>query len=413
MTALFFSAGLLIMVTLNALIGALLIAYGIRTRSSNRLLGSYFLGMAFGMFVTWLLSTGRIVDYPHFFRTGNVIVLIYIPLAYLFVRSSVRSQPLQARDFLHFIPALICLIDFMPFFLLPGGEKVAFFHTPDLFRKGLSFEESLIFPAGFYTALRPILAFVYWVLQVLLLRGIFRQDTSQFRNDNRALIRWLVIFVVLQITLFIPPLPVLPLEWQYNSWIIFLFCGGGIGLTSIAIFLFPQVLYGSKGTFVYISEPTPRQQDFQKPSPTDDIHNPQTEAKLKYLSDEKLIAIGSLILAHVENQKPFLKRHYTISELGNEVNIPTQYISAYLNHHLKVKFNEFINRYRVQHCISLILKNAHQQQTLESIAVDSGFNNRATFISAFRKETGFTPSEYIKSQPTDIQSIVDVKNGQI
>ncbi|HEY5970304.1 MAG TPA: AraC family transcriptional regulator, partial [Chitinophagaceae bacterium] len=33
---------------------------------------------------------------------------------------------------------------------------------------------------------------------------------------------------------------------------------------------------------------------------------------------------------------------------------------------------------------------------LESIAEESGFNNRNTFTSAFKKATGLNPSEFIK-----------------
>jgi AraC-like DNA-binding protein len=35
--------------------------------------------------------------------------------------------------------------------------------------------------------------------------------------------------------------------------------------------------------------------------------------------------------------------------------------------------------------------------TLESIGEMAGFNSRGAFIKVFKKYTGFTPSEYLKS----------------
>jgi len=35
--------------------------------------------------------------------------------------------------------------------------------------------------------------------------------------------------------------------------------------------------------------------------------------------------------------------------------------------------------------------------TLETIAEKAGFNNRVTFLTAFKKFTGTTPSQYIKN----------------
>jgi AraC-like DNA-binding protein len=61
-----------------------------------------------------------------------------------------------------------------------------------------------------------------------------------------------------------------------------------------------------------------------------------------------------------------------------------------------VNFNDFVNEYRISSCIEKLLKKEWEFKKLESIAEETGFNNRNTFTSAFKKATGLNPSEFIK-----------------
>jgi AraC-like DNA-binding protein len=61
-----------------------------------------------------------------------------------------------------------------------------------------------------------------------------------------------------------------------------------------------------------------------------------------------------------------------------------------------MNYNDFINRYRVFECKEVIMNGEWKYKTLEAIASEAGFNNRNTFTSAFKKETGQSPSEFLK-----------------
>jgi AraC-like DNA-binding protein len=56
-----------------------------------------------------------------------------------------------------------------------------------------------------------------------------------------------------------------------------------------------------------------------------------------------------------------------------------------------------LNRYRVNLFIEKIEHQENKLKTLEAIATECGFQSRATFVRAFKKEKGITPSEYIKN----------------
>jgi AraC-like DNA-binding protein len=44
----------------------------------------------------------------------------------------------------------------------------------------------------------------------------------------------------------------------------------------------------------------------------------------------------------------------------------------------------------------MIINGEWERKTLEAIASEAGFNNRNTFTTAFKKETGLSPFEYLK-----------------
>ncbi len=59
-------------------------------------------------------------------------------------------------------------------------------------------------------------------------------------------------------------------------------------------------------------------------------------------------------------------------------------------------FSEFLNEYRVNEVKEKLKTEDRSLQTILAIALDSGFNSKASFNRVFKKHTGLTPSEYVK-----------------
>jgi AraC-like DNA-binding protein len=127
---------------------------------------------------------------------------------------------------------------------------------------------------------------------------------------------------------------------------------------------------------------------------------PEPESKIdkigRFLSDEKLIQFNSLINQFLMEKKPFLQHKYSLSKLAGDVHIPVNYLSAFINRYHKMNYSDFINRYRVFQSKEMIMNGEWKYKTLEAIASEAGFNNRNTFTAAFKKETGQSPSEFLK-----------------
>lgn len=87
----------------------------------------------------------------------------------------------------------------------------------------------------------------------------------------------------------------------------------------------------------------------------------------------------------------------TTNDLANALGVPTSYIVYLFKYHSKIPFTEYRMKSRIQHSISLIEDGYLKNNTLESLAHQCGFASYNPFFSAFKKETGFAPQEYLKS----------------
>jgi len=56
-------------------------------------------------------------------------------------------------------------------------------------------------------------------------------------------------------------------------------------------------------------------------------------------------------------------------------------------------FHEFINRMRIR-CVTAALADESDARDVLAIAVDAGFNSKASFNRVFKQYTGVTPSSY-------------------
>lgn len=115
-----------------------------------------------------------------------------------------------------------------------------------------------------------------------------------------------------------------------------------------------------------------------------------------YMSQERSSEIEENIRTHFSRNKPFLKHSYSLRMLSEEIHLPLHQLSAFINSNYKMNFNDFVNEYRIISCIDKLIKKEWEFKKLESIAEETGFNNRNTFTSAFKKATGLNPSEFIK-----------------
>ena len=72
------------------------------------------------------------------------------------------------------------------------------------------------------------------------------------------------------------------------------------------------------------------------------------------------------------------------------------YISQLLNQNSEKNFNDYINELRVEDAKSMLTNSEYDQYTIVSIGLESGFNSKSSFYSAFKKFTDQTPNQFKK-----------------
>ena len=112
---------------------------------------------------------------------------------------------------------------------------------------------------------------------------------------------------------------------------------------------------------------------------------------------EQIADISARIEVSMTTNKSFLQQGFSIADLADQTGIHLHQLSAFINNHYKMHYNDFINRYRVDYCKKKIIDEGEWKHlTLQAIAEASGFGNRNTFTAAFKKTNGMTPADFLK-----------------
>ena len=94
------------------------------------------------------------------------------------------------------------------------------------------------------------------------------------------------------------------------------------------------------------------------------------------------------------SEKPYLDPLLTLAMLAEQLSMPTKHLSQIINEHFRQNFNDFINSYRIRAAIAKLSAVQTREDKLLKIAFESGFNSKSVFNAAFKKNTGFSPSEF-------------------
>lgn len=92
-----------------------------------------------------------------------------------------------------------------------------------------------------------------------------------------------------------------------------------------------------------------------------------------------------------EKEHVYLNPRLRLSELAMLLGTNRTYLSQYFNQNCECTFYDFVNDYRIHHA-KLLLHST--DDTLETIAMNSGFNSLSTFRRAFVQREGMSPIEF-------------------
>ena len=335
-----------------------------------------------------ILYSEYILLFPHVFKTGLPLNFLIAPLSYLYVRGVLYNEKkFQTRDLVHAIPFVIVFINYIPFYLLPVNEKLIVIQNslnywPDTFKYQAGF-----LPENFSILFRLILAIIYLVLQwnlIFSFKKVHHESSIQVQISN--VLKWLKLFTITSTVIFFGiigfMLTVFFLPSYYNDDLLMqipsLLVSVGFFVMAAYILTHPEILSGLP--FVKYKE---------VPSGVVNDKN----YLLPYINEDYKDEMEK-ILHFFETEKPFLNKELNINQVSVALDIPSRELSFIINNHFGQRFNDFLNKHRIEYITKKINKEYLSNFTIEAIASEAGFASKSTFNLAFKKHHQCTPSEY-------------------
>lgn len=100
------------------------------------------------------------------------------------------------------------------------------------------------------------------------------------------------------------------------------------------------------------------------------------------------------ILNIIVMQKKYKDKNYSAKRLAEDLGTNTRYISAVVNVRFHMNYTSFINKYRIEEAMSILVDKRYQDLKMEDVSDMVGFSNRQSFYASFYKIMNMTPREY-------------------
>ncbi|HWV73788.1 MAG TPA: helix-turn-helix domain-containing protein [Pseudosphingobacterium sp.] len=364
----------------------------------QKLLSLIFLIIGWYAFMYLLVSKGWLLWCPPLFRLGMPFYYLVPPFALLYTQLILKEQKTISIKtfFFHGLPFLLAFADLIAYYI-KNYEKLHYIAEQVLINPVNSyFIGSGFFPSWIHYLCRPAHGCFYLMLiGFSFYRALISKRIQQV---NKQSLRWLFIldgFLTINYastfyTSFIKPTnsyPVLETSIIFAFTIVICFF-----IMSVKPFFMPFIIYRANEG---VDKDTPQHVAIDQ----QEINRKQQKRgegllQKKLLSDERVFEIASA-MDHAMSEQQLFKRISKIGNLADYLDLSPRYLSYVLSKHYELNFNDYVNSFRISYVIQLMETAQNKNLTLEAIAQEAGFSSRTTFFTAFKKQTGLSPTQYL------------------
>lgn len=323
-----------------------------------------------------------LVQWPDLMGWGPALLFTIGPLLYLYIKALIHPHfTWKKRYYLHFIPCLIAIINFFPFYAKEFEEKqriVLQHYTNHRHSTGAD--------------LLPGLHFLLYVAPGLLGLTSFRKEARQYFSGVHPIrLRWLNRLLwgfIVAYVLFVAIYFLTDLHLAGNAFMLaqsaFIFVIGYLGLKEPVVFGVDNHIPLAAGEGVYTEAGTPgnKKLKYEKSALPDSLLDQYEEALNKLMREEK----------------PYQDSELGLKEMADKLSLSTHHLSQVLNQRLHITFYDYINRYRLEEVKEALQNPQKDHLTILALAFEAGFKSKSVFNEAFKKYTGMTPSAYKKKE---------------
>jgi len=350
-----------------------------RNRYQKLLFLVFIFSLTYNAFLSFLATSGLLLEYPHFYRTASPFIYC-IPIAlYLLAKAIGKNQDAPSRsDYALFLIPLLHLIELTPFYFqdsLVKLEHIGNLSTnPDI----MVFDKVSLIPSNWHYFFQLSLGAVLMTITFLKTLKYRKNPGGNSRKRKLIWINWISLFLGSCFAILVVLLLVDPDNLNIYVYGAFLITTALL-IVFLGLFLEPHVLYGTLH-----SENLKR----QIPGKVRTQKGPEDEG----------LAFRKLIETYFQTEQSYLQPSFRQGDLASHLNISRNTLSAVINQTYEMNFNQLLNEKRIEFALKNLEDSKWEHLSLEGIAREVGFKSRTTFNKAFKSKTGCTPSKYRTAQ---------------
>ncbi len=310
------------------------------------------------------------------FLPNDITIITLGPLFLLYVKSLfLKEEGLVKKTLVHFIPTFLFAFGItIPTILFNNFkiDELAYTHTN--FIRGIIRIENLHF-------------ILYLILSLQLLSKYQKLTAHKYSNLTKFDFNWIKIMFLSTICIICIDSGVKIYESFFGD---FSWNADIISVLAMIVLVSYLSYYGTNQSKVLLPSFL---LDIEVQSKTNKTINKVWPLEKK----EEFESLKNKLELIIKTQRPYLDEDLTLGKLAEQISTTDKKLSTMLNQYLNTTFYDLINRYRVEAVKEKLNLGNYENYSLFGIASECGFKSRTSFNRIFKKETGFTPSDYKKN----------------
>jgi len=338
---------------------------------------------------------------PTLMLVPDFVYFLYGPLFYFYLRRLLFDEGVKGRPWaLHFVPAGLQLLAYLPYFLLDGYDFQIKLVSHDAPLRGV------LLGAGLLALLGNA---AYWLACRRLLRTYTRQYQASVSYEQNLSYLSVVLgiqAVCLGLWAFLYGVV---LTSRFVSFDVYTLADRSVDAIWLAFSAIPYFL-----GYVAIRQPEifklrvlpaalpPTAEPalaIEKAESIESNAAPLSSGPppAKATPLPELAQLQETVARHMQQHAPYTNPSLTIHELAAGLQLPPHVLSRVINEGFGRNFFDFVNGYRIEALKQRMDDPRARQFTLLSLAFEVGFNSKTAFNRAFKKHTDQTPREYFNT----------------
>lgn len=355
-------------ISISLFVAALLIVKKSKSKA-DFFLFSWMLVLAFHLFLYYINFNEPQARMPQLLGIEIPLPLIHGVLLFMYV-ATVTNQFHKYfwQILLHFLPISIGYVYLFPLLVSDSENKIRIYENGfEGYQNFMRYGLILIFISG--------IVYVAW--SALLLKKHKKNIRNHFSNLEDISLSWLRFLIF-----------GLGLVWS----IVIITNNDNYIFLAVSVFVILIGFFGVQQRTVFVSPQS------------DSSNGVDEESRItgkKYaksgLKAEVADKIYNDLLELFVNQKYYKKNDLSLNDLAIALNINSNYLSQIINENEGKSFYQFVNSFRLEAFKQLVKDQKHEKFTLLGLALECGFNSKSSFNRYFKKQTGQTPSQFVKA----------------